>query len=197
MIPKFENMDKVEEIIDYLSNKERKLKLVSKLKLILMIESSKGLLELNKLNNLSGRIIALALGTEDYLFSLSEFGMISDTTVDFARKIIIVLSKANGLLSIDIVFRDYKNNQSLKDELEKIKGMGFSSKLAIHPNQIDIINSGFTPSAEEIDKAEIILKHKKDIEKKGAISIDGVMYDPPHLKWAKKIKTYLNKIRKD
>ena len=197
MIPKFENTDKLEEIIDYLSNKERKLKLVSKLKLILMIESSKGLLELNKLNNLSGRIIALALGAEDYLFSLSEFGMVLDTMVDFARKIIILHSKANGLLSIDTVFKDYKNNQSLKDELEKIKGMGFSSKLAIHPNQIDIINSGFTPSAEEIDKAEIILKHKKDIEKKGAISIDGVMYDPPHLKWAQKIKTYLDKIRKD
>ena len=197
MIPKFEDTKKLEKIIDYISDKETELKLDSKSKIILMIESSKGLLELNKLGDLYDRIIALALGAEDYLFSLSEFGMISDTMVDFARKIIILHSKANSLLSIDTVYRDYKNSQSLKDELEKIKGMGFSSKLAIHPDQIDIINSAFTPEAIEIDKAKIILKHKKDIEKKGAISIDGVMYDPPHLKWAQKIKAYLDKIRKD
>lgn len=197
MIPKFEDTKKLEKIIDYISNKETELKLDSKSKIILMIESSKGLLELNKLGDLYDRIIAFALGAEDYLFSLSEFGMVSDTMVDFARKIIILHSKANNLLSIDTVYRDYKNSQSLKDELEKIKGMGFSSKLAIHPDQIDIINSAFTPEAIEIDKAKIILKHKKDIEKKGAISIDGVMYDPPHLKWAQKIKAYLDKIRKD
>jgi citrate lyase subunit beta/citryl-CoA lyase len=75
--------------------------------------------------------------------------------------------------------------------------MGFSSKLAIHPSQIEMINSVFTPSDEEIKKAELILKHKEDIENNGAISIDGVMYDPPHLKWAQKIKNYLNKIRRD
>lgn len=197
MIPKFENMEQLEEIIDYLSDKERELGLVSKLKLILMIESSKGLLELNKINNKSNRIVALALGAEDYLFSLSEFGDVSDIMVDFARKIIIQHSKANDLLSIDTVFRDYKNSQGLKDELNKIKGMGFSSKLAIHPDQIEIINSSFTPTEEEVNKAELILKHKEDIENNGAISIDGVMYDPPHLKWAQKIKNYLNRIRKD
>lgn len=200
MIPKFENIDKLEKIVNYLSSKERELKLVSKLKLILMIESSKGILELNKINDLYGRIMAIALGAEDYLFSLSEFGMVSDIMVDFARKIIILHSKANSLLSIDTVYRDYKNSQGLKDELEKIAAMGFSSKLAIHPDQIDIINSSFTPTAKEIDKAKIILKHKKDIEKEGAISIDGVMYDSPHLKWAQKIEAYLDKIentRKD
>lgn len=197
IIPKFEDIGKLKKIIDYLLNKEKELKLVSRLKIILMIESSKGLIELNKLNNLSDRIMALALGAEDYLFSLSESQMVSDAMVDFARKIIILHSKANSLLSIDTVYRDYKNNQGLKDELEKIAALGFSSKLAIHPDQIDSINSAFTPTVKEITKANIILKHKKDIEEKGAISIDGVMYDPPHLKWAQKIKKYLDKTGKD
>ena len=110
-------------------------------------------------------IIGLALGAEDYKFSLSEFGMVSEEMVDFARKIIIQYSKAHGILSIDTVFRDYNNTRGLQDELKKIKGMGFSSKLAIHPGQIEIINSSFTPSAEEINKAEIILKHKDELKK--------------------------------
>ncbi|MHB8276673.1 MAG: HpcH/HpaI aldolase/citrate lyase family protein [Candidatus Humimicrobiaceae bacterium] len=194
MIPKFENAEQLKGLIYYLSYKEREIKLTNKLKLILMIESPKGLLELNNINNLSDRIIALALGAEDYLFSLSEFGNISETMVDYARQIIIQYSKANNYLSIDTVFREYKNNLGLQEELRKIIGMGFSSKLAIHPSQIEIINSSFTPSAEEINKAEVIIKHKEDFEDKGAISMDGVMYDYPHLKWAKKIKSYINKL---
>ena len=197
MIPKFEKIESLEEIINYLSSKERELNLISKLKLIVMIESSKGLLELHRLNNNSGRIIGLALGAEDYKFNLSEFGMVSEEMVDFARKIIIQYSKANDILSIDTVFRDYNNIQGLQDELKKIKGMGFSSKLAIHPSQIEIINSSFTPSTEEINKAEIILKHKDELKKNGAISIEGVMYDLPHLKWAQKIKNYLIRIKED
>jgi citrate lyase subunit beta / citryl-CoA lyase len=197
MIPKFEDTKKLEKIINYISEKETKLKLDFKLKLIIMVESAKGLLELNKTGDgLSDRVTAIALGAEDYLFSLSQFGTVSDTMVDFARKIIVLYSKANGLLSIDTVFRNYKDIKGLKDELEKIKGMGFSSKLAIHPDQIDIINSGLSPEDAEIDKARIILKYKKDIEDKGAISIDGIMYDLPHLKWAQKIEAYLGEINK-
>jgi citrate lyase subunit beta / citryl-CoA lyase len=197
MIPKFEDKKKLEKIISYISGKETELKLGFKLKLIIMVESAKGLLELNKtIDALSDRVTAIALGAEDYLFSLSQFGTISDTMVDFARKIIVLYSKANGLLSIDTVFRNYKDTKGLKDELEKVKGMGFSSKLAIHPDQIDIINSGLSPEDAEIDKARIILKYKKDIEDKGAISIDGVMYDLPHLKWAQKIEAYIRKISK-
>jgi len=197
MIPKFEDTKKLLKIIGYISDKETGLRLECKLKIVLMVESAKGLLELNKIaDGLYGRVAAIALGAEDYLFSLSEFGTVSDTMVDFARKTIILYSKANGLLPIDTVYRNYKNSQGLKDELEKIKGMGFSSKLAIHPDQIDVINSGFSPEDAEIDKARIILKYKKAIEDKGAISIDGVMYDLPHLKWAQKIEAYLGKINK-
>jgi len=197
MIPKFEDVKKLEKIIDYISDKETKLKLDCKLKIILMIESAKGLFELNKIvDTLYDRIIAVALGAEDYLFSLSEFGTVSDTMVDFARKTIILYSKANSLLPIDTVYRDFKNSQGLKDELEKIKGMGFSSKLAIHPDQVDIINYGFTPGTLEIDRAKMILKYKKDIESKGAISIDGVMFEAPHLKWAQKIEAYVDKINR-
>ncbi len=197
MIPKFEDTKNLEKIINYIAGKETELKLDFKLKLIIMVESAKGLLELGKIGDgLFDRITAIALGAEDYLFSLSQFGTISDTMVDFARKTIILYSKANGLMSIDTVFRNYKDTEGLKGELEKIKGMGFSSKLAIHPDQLDVINTGLSPEAAEIEKAKIILKHKKDIEGKGAISIDGVMFDLPHLKWAQKIEGYLGKINK-
>lgn len=199
MIPKFEDTVKLEKITDYIIKKERKLKLNHKVKIILLIESSKGLLELRSLDNLSNkeiynRVIALALGAEDYLFSLSVFGNISEDMVDYARKEIIIHANAKKLLAIDTVYRDLKDSQGLKEELKKIVALGFNAKLAIHPAQIEIINSAFSPTGEDIERMKIILKYQDDIERDGAISIDGVMYDQPHLKWAKKLKDYLDNI---
>lgn len=198
VIPKFENIEKLKEIFKFILKKENEVKIQpGSIKIILMVESSKGLLELNKIKSPLDRIIGLALGAEDYLFSLSGAKEISGEMVDFARKIIITYSKSNNFLSIDTVYRDYKNNQGLKDVTGRVAAFGFTSKFAIHPEQINIINSSFTPTKKEVEKAKIILNHKKDIEKKGAISIDGVMYDPPHLKWAKKITDYMDNIGKD
>ena len=196
MIPKFESVTKLKKLFDFISNKEKEKKIGSnKIKLILMIESSKGLVELYKLNSsLHDRVIAICFGAEDYLFSLSGSAEASAEMMDFARKIIITYAKANNLLAIDTVFRNYKDDQGLKNELAKIRSFGFNSKLALHPAQINIINSAFTPTADEIEKAKIILMHEKEIEEKGAISINGVMYDLPHLKWAKKIETYMEDI---
>ena len=45
------------------------------------------------------------------------------------------------------------------------------------------------------NKIVTIVKKAAPIKpKKGAININGVMYDPPHLKWALKLKEYLNEI---
>ena len=72
--------------------------------------------------------------------------------------------------------------------------MGFTSKLAIHPVQVEAINSGFFPQDSDIEKMRLILSRRKDIEDHGAISINGVMYDPPHLRWAVKLKKYMDEL---
>ena len=194
ILPKFENTVQLKKIMDYISKKEKEYKIPSEIKIILMIESSRGLLELDNNGIISDRIIGLALGGEDYLFSLAVLGRISEDMLDFARKKIILHAKAEGILSIDTVYKDFKDIEGLKKELRKIVSMGFNSKLAIHPNQIDIINSAFTPSEEEIEKMKMVLRYKEKILSQGAININGVMYDLPHLKWSQKIKDYLDKI---
>ena len=196
MIPKFERINQLKRVSEFILKKEKELNIQQKIKLMLMIESPKGVIELRKLSliedEINTRIKVLVIGAEDYLFNLSVFGDISEDMVDYIRREIIIQAKAMECLAIDTVYRDFKNNQGLKKELEKIKAMGFNGKLAIHPVQIDIINSVFAPADEEIEKMMIILKHEEDFKRLGAINIDGVMYDPPHLKWAKKLKNYID-----
>ena len=64
--------------------------------------------------------------------------------------------------------------------------MGFDGKGVIHPSQIEIIHSAFTPSEEELDRAKKIIKAMKE-SKGGVASLDGKMLDKPVLERARKI----------
>ena len=196
MIPKFEDVDKVEEIIKYISCKEEEKEITAgSIKLILMIESSKGLLELSKIETIAERLLALTLGWEDYYSNFSIFSEISPDILDFVRRNILINAKARNLLAIDTVYKSFKDVSGLKEETDRIVKMGFDGKLVIHPGQIEIINTSFIPTKEEIERMKVILENKDRIEKKGVISINGIMYDPPHLRWAQKVKDYLDRIK--
>ena len=64
---------------------------------------------------------------------------------------------------------------------------GFSGKLAIHPDQVAVINSAFTPGEEEVIQARRIVELFAANPGKAALSMDGVMLDIPHLKQARNI----------
>lgn len=199
IIPKFENTNNLKKALKFISNKESEKGIqTGKIKFILMIENPKGILELGKINNFDQRILSLAIGWEDFTREINIYTDVTDNLLDFVRMTVLICAKAYGLLAIDTVYKNFSDNQGLKSETIKILKMGFNGKFAIHPNQIGIINSCFIPTNEEIRKMKVILKNKDRFEQEGAININGVMYDPPHLKWALKLKEYLNEIeRKD
>jgi citrate lyase subunit beta/citryl-CoA lyase len=53
--------------------------------------------------------------------------------------------------------------------------------LAIHPDQVPIINQGFKPSAQEIQHAQRIVDAFAHAQGAGAVQLDGKMIDKPHL----------------
>ena len=53
--------------------------------------------------------------------------------------------------------------------------------MAIHPAQVAVINEVFTPTAEALAKARAIVAAFAASPGAGAVAIDGVMYDRPHL----------------
>jgi citrate lyase subunit beta/citryl-CoA lyase len=201
MIPKFDDFTKLGDAINLISEKEKEKNIeIGKIKLILMIENPKGIIELNRLyaiNQLSQRIVALTIGWEDFTQSINVFSEITPDLLDFIRMTILLYAKASNLLAIDTIYKNFSDDEGLRSEAIKAVKLGFNGKLLIHPKQIDIINSCFAPTGEDIEKMEIILQNKDKIEKEGAINVNGIMYDPPHLKWAIKVKEYLSNIKRD
>jgi citrate lyase subunit beta/citryl-CoA lyase len=62
----------------------------------------------------------------------------------------------------------------------RARRLGFGGKLCIHPTQVDTVNRGFTPSAEEVAWARRVLEAAAAAGG-AAVAVDGKMVDKPVL----------------
>lgn len=140
----------------------------------------------------SPRLTALSWGAEDLSADIG-----AETNRDaqgqftapfvWARNLCLAGAAAAEIEAIDTVFVDFRNPEGLRREAEEARRDGFVGKLAIHPNQIAIINEVFTPSATAIANAEAIIAAFATNPGAGVVGLKGVMYDRPHLERAKRL----------
>ena len=67
------------------------------------------------------------------------------------------------------------------------KRMGFLSKMAIHPTQVEPINRVFSPSPTELDWARKVVEAFAKVGNGGVTQMDGKTLDKPHLKLARRL----------
>jgi citrate lyase subunit beta/citryl-CoA lyase len=93
---------------------------------------------------------------------------------------------AAGVSAIDAVFTNFRDSESLRAEALAARRDGFVAKMAIHPAQVAVINEVFTPSAEAIAHARVVIAAFAAAPGAGVVSLDGEMLDLPHWTRAKK-----------
>nr|PZN86893.1 MAG: CoA ester lyase [Pseudomonadota bacterium] len=104
-----------------------------------------------------------------------------------ARDLCLFTAVSAGVQPIDTVFIDFRDLDGLRAEAAAAARDGFTGKLAIHPDQVPIINAAFTPSQREIDHARDIVAMFAASPGAGVISLNGRMYDRPHLTRAERV----------
>jgi citrate lyase subunit beta/citryl-CoA lyase len=114
----------------------------------------------------------------------------------FVRSMCLLAAVAAKVQPIDAVYVDIKNTAGLAKECKTAADMGFTAKLTIHPDQIDIVNEAFTPSAAEIEAATALVAAFEEQEALGAMAFkfDGEMVDVPHLKRAQQVLALARRI---
>ena len=107
----------------------------------------------------------------------------------YVRAQCLLAAAAAEVQPIDAVYVDFKNSKGLEKECRDAANMGFTGKISIHPEQIEIINNAFTPTQQVIDEAEALLAAFAENSAKGkmAFSFNGQMVDVPHLNRARRI----------
>lgn len=134
----------------------------------------------------SKRLIGLTWGAEDLSAELgAETNRDSDgrflDPYRLARVLCLAGAASAKVDAIDTVYVDYRNEAGLRRECEEARRDGFTAKLAIHPAQVPAINAVFSPTAEALATARAIVEAFAAAPGAGAVGLNGVMYDRPHL----------------
>jgi citrate lyase subunit beta/citryl-CoA lyase len=102
------------------------------------------------------------------------------------RSLSLFAAHAAGVEAIDTLWANFRDPQGLENSCAEARRDGFTGKLAIHPDQVDVINRCFTPSAEEIERAQRIVDLFEANPDAGTLAMDGNMLDLPHLRQARR-----------
>ena len=155
-------------------------------RLVPWIESAEAIVKVYDICTASERIVAVALGAEDFTNDMEIKRTDGDAELAYARGAIAVAARAAGVLALDTPFFSFRDVIALKANTEMSKAIGFKGRFAIHPAQLDIINNVYSPSEEEISQAqrEIEAFEEAAAMGRGSTSLDGKVIDVPVVKRA-------------
>ena len=197
VIPKVEKAADVQFVALLLSQIEMNVGLKKPIGLEASIETALGMLNVKEIAFASPRLETLVFGIADYGASLtmpssgvSGHGDAEEDLIHrwhFPLSRMVMAAKAAGLAAIDAPFGDFKDETGLKKSCQQAASLGYDGKWAIHPAQLDTINETFTPSAEDISRAQIILKAYEEVKAsgEGATALEGKMVDAASVRLAR------------
>jgi citrate lyase subunit beta/citryl-CoA lyase len=188
MLPKAESKEDIYRLDQLLNVEEEKKGLsLNSVVILPLLESPKGISAVSEIISGSQRVIGVSFGAGDYSREIGAgMGVTSLSPEDYflmashPRSCIALAARAAGIFAIDAPFFGLVIDlDGLFREARKVKLMGFTGKLLVHPRHVDPVNQVFSPSKEEIDFARRVIKAYEEAKAKGlgATSLGGRMID--------------------
>ena len=194
ILPKTRSPDDVSALGERLARLEANLNIqVGQTRIVpIATETPEAMFSMGQFAQSDRRIAAITWGAEDLSVALgatTNRDLEGNWTFPYqvARSFCLFGAAVAGVPAIDTIFADFRDEQNLRDSCIAARRDGFSGKLAIHPAQVEIINSSFTPDDGEIAHAKRVVEAFAAQPSVGTLSLDGKMLDVPHLKQARKI----------
>ena len=154
--------------------------------IVAIVETACGILNLREICGASARLQAVIFGAEDLAGDIGAVRTPEGDEVFYARSAVVLHAAAFGLQAIDMVYVNYQDSSGLTREAQQGARMGYAGKQAIHPSQIDLIQTAFTPSPEAVRQALRLTQAHRAWQASGvgAFALDGKMVDAPVVKAA-------------
>jgi len=183
LIPKCETAEQVKEVDARISSSLalRPSPPAPDVWLMPIVETCEGMFNAASIAKASPRIVALTYGMEDYIADLGGVKTPTGTESLWARSQVVNAAKAAGVQAIDTVFADVGDLPGLEASCAAAKTLGFEGKGCIHPRQVPVVNSAFTPSETEVKRAQDVVLAFKEAQAKGrsVVALGSKMIDPP------------------
>jgi len=191
LIPKCESHEQVMKVDNEIGTLRKKYKIKDQVLLMPIIESALGIENSFEIAKSSENVASLAIGLEDYTADLGVPRTIEGKESFYARTRLISAAKAAGIQPVDSVFSDVLDMEGLRQSVQNSKALGFEGMGCIHPRQIAIINAGFTPDTQEIEKSKkIVIAYDEALKQGlGVVALGSKMIDMPVVTRARKTIT--------
>lgn len=194
LVPKVSGPFEISQLDSYLSALEAREGLAPGCIDIIPVatETPQAVFTLGEYKGCSTRLRGLTWGAEDLAAAIGAASNKDDTgeydfTYRMARSFCLLGAHAAGVAAIDTLWVNFRDPEGLKKDANRARRAGFSGKIAIHPDQVQVINEAFTPTAEELARAQRIIDAFAASPGAGTLQLDGEMLDRPHLKQAQRI----------
>jgi citrate lyase subunit beta / citryl-CoA lyase len=160
------------------------------------IEDAAGLASVDAIAAASPRLEALIFGPADFMASMGmrsltvgapPAGYPGGDAFHYAHMRILTAARANGLQAIDGPFAAIADIDGLTASAASAAAVGFDGKWVLHPGQIEAVNTQFSPTQAEYDRAELIIEayeYYTGVQRRGAAMLAGEMIDEASRKLA-------------
>ena len=155
-------------------------------------ETAQAIFGLGTYRGASHRLEAITWGAEDLSADIgAETPRHADGTYTqpfaLVRTMALFAAHAADAIAIDTVYPNFRDTAGFRADCELARRDGFLAKMAIHPDQVPVINEIFTPPAHEVERAQKIVALFAANPDAGTLGLDGEMLDRPHLKRAERL----------
>lgn len=193
VLPKADDAQDIHTVAQALSGIEAKAGAPEgSLKILPLIETCLGLRNTFEIAKASPRVSGMSLASAeqgDFMVDLGGRWTPRSLALAYPRSKMVVDARAAGLeWLVDGVFMNLKDTDALREECEIARELGFVGKMAIHPTQVDVMHTVFSPSAQEIAYARGLLAAFREGEARGvgAVKFEGMMVDYANVRLAER-----------
>lgn len=145
------------------------------------IEAPGPLFRAEEIAKATPRLVGMSLGTEDYATAIG--GVPSEDVMLVPKQQVLQAARATGKMAFGTMgsVAGFADLEAYARGARRAASFGFSGSPCIHPSQVPILNDAFTPSQEEIARAERIVSIDRDFADRGrgSFAVDGLMIDIP------------------
>jgi len=160
-----------------------------KFKIIPLLETASAILRVEKICQVSSRIIAAVYGSEDFVADIHGIHDKEGKALFYPRARVVLAARAAGIIPIDTLHVNIHDLDDLEENLKLAKTLGFEGMLLLHPKEIELAHKYFSPTQEELERARkiITLSEKAARENIRIAIIDNTFIGPPMLTAARNI----------
>ena len=153
-----------------------------------MMETPSGMLRAAEIASAHPRLRVLVMGTNDLAKELHAAHVPGREPLLTGLGLCLLAARASGLVAIDGVYNDIKDEEGFAAECAQGVRLGFDGKTLIHPSQVAPCNAAWAPDASEIEHARRVIAAFEEAaaQGKGVATVDGRMIENLHVENARR-----------